>query len=184
MLLHVRDGIRGTIIDCETGRRVPKPIWLDTETGTCEFYQVDAAGRIKTDAAGNYLTTLARGRFKFIPRAPTVPAVTPAPPVSPPPAMRAETRRRLRTSPLNTPLLCQRCDHYACDRVAEWQTSDEVTLPPQVAGGRRYERGKVIEVRFWCDFHFEAPRLMDHTGREVVKVFEDAGGCRPQWHSR
>lgn len=71
MKMHVTQGYRGTVVDLETGRRVPKVIWLDMDPvsgwGELEAYKTDGRGEFVTDINGDYITYRAKGRFQFCP---------------------------------------------------------------------------------------------------------------------
>jgi hypothetical protein len=67
--LHAAQGFRGRVLDLDTGRHVPKVIWVDQEAGLLEACQVDDDGRALTDGEGNTLTYTARGRFRWEPAA-------------------------------------------------------------------------------------------------------------------
>lgn len=68
MRLHALQGIRGKVIDLDTGREVRKVIWLDIDRGELEAYQIDAQGIEISDINGCKLTYRAKGRFAFVPK--------------------------------------------------------------------------------------------------------------------
>jgi hypothetical protein len=74
MLLHAQHGWRGRVYDLDERRWVPKVIWLDTDSGVLEAYEVNHRGEYCRDLNGNYLTYRARGRF-----VPTLPNGRPLP---------------------------------------------------------------------------------------------------------
>jgi hypothetical protein len=201
MLFHVEHGFRGRVWDLDLNKHVPKVISLDTERGELEAYQTDAAGQIKQDVNGNYLTYRARGRFKFIPEngkparivmgAPAC-ALCQSPLTIPGSDLCAFCNakdkgvKNFKVERL-TPLLNRPCEK--CSNLAEWSVSDEVTATPQLVistypginrrGKVLFERATTVRQRFYCSRHYVAPRLLDARG-EVIEVFKDAGGVRPQ----
>jgi hypothetical protein len=67
-----------------------------------------------------------------------------------------------------------------CTDEAEWSVGDEMVLPPVFDGGVLFSRGKMTGQRHYCSRHYQAPRIVDGKG-EIMKVWDDAGGVRPQW---
>lgn len=180
MRLYAKDGVRGKLIDLDTGKPVPKVVWFDTETGEFQAYQTGADGQILRDAQGDYLVYLARGRLRFFPedkpRAVRLPCPDPEPVTKPP-------RRTSKDERLDAWMLgILPCSHYACTRTAEWAVSDEEPAAPQIVDRMAYTQATIVNRRFFCAFHYKPPRLLDHKG-EVVEEFAEAGGVRPQWHS-
>ncbi len=72
MRLHASQGMRGTVIDMDTGQPVAKVIWLDLDRGELEAYKVGPTGECimtnDTDNMPAYVTQRLKGRFKLIPR--------------------------------------------------------------------------------------------------------------------
>lgn len=197
MILHAQSGFRGQIIDLDTGRPVRKVIWFDTERCELEAYQIDAAGNIIRDVNGEYLTYRARGRFRFKPDS-AKPLARTNVEIGAPRCLRCGNPLTLPGSDLcafcnakdkgykgfkvermTTPFLDCPCQSKGCGMLAEWSVSDEVVATPEVSGRRFWDRGALVGRRFYCSKHYVAPRLLDQKG-EVVEVFEEAGGVRPQ----
>lgn len=145
-------GLHGKLWDLETGEEILHPIWFDEAEGFCECYQTSAFGRIITDRKGDKLTWLLQGKFRWVPD-------------------------RLDIRGAGNGHKCMECS-----REAEWSVADETALEPVSVGGVLFSRGQIVKRRFYCAFHYKAPRIVDGKG-EVMKVWEDAGGARPQWHS-
>jgi hypothetical protein len=204
MMLHsATPGIRGTVIDLDTGRPVPgRVIWLDLDKGELEAYRWNQASGYLCDVNGNYLTYRARGRFRYLPAAAPAPAIRlGAPhcvkcrnPLTLPgddlcPACNAKDRGYKGIG--QAPDLSGRCCYAGCSRSATWQVADEVEATPVLGKGtmprsRRsgiilYPRAATVACRAYCDFHFQLPRLLDARG-EVIKQFED--GLTPDGRSR
>lgn len=206
MILHSKDGIRGFVIDEETGRRVLHVIWLDSDKGELEAYQTDERGdpvkTITTDGVPAYITYRARGRFRFCPlvqstgsiskalpeganKCEKCPSVLTLPGDDLCPQCRAKERgqrNKLEVERLTTPLLAHRCAHYGCGRLATWSVGDEVDVSP-IAGPLPnasklwdkakkavYARGATVGRRFYCDSHFEPPRLLDPRGERIQDI--------------
>jgi hypothetical protein len=157
--LYAEQGFRGTVIDLETGRRVPKVIWLDETAGELEAYRTDSDGRYVRDVNGDYETYRAKGKFKFVPQeasgcggsaavrvSRTSTALIGAPscvrcrsPLTLPgddlcPACRARDRGQkhpMRAERLASPLLDRPCQAKGCGRLAEWAVADEVGVSPE-----------------------------------------------------
>src|SRR5262245_48041361 len=205
MKLHAAQGFRGLVIDRDTGNPVRKVLWVDLEAGLLEAYQVDGRGDIRKDAEGNLLTYTARGRFRWVPgeggRAPAavLPAGAPActrcqSPLTLPGddlcvACRARDGRAGRLlegladlAPGLDPLAAHACAHPGCNRQGVYAVGDEVTASPVEAltlrGPFRFRRGACVGRRWYCPWHWRAPRLLDAKG-EVVEDQGHGFGVRP-----
>lgn len=202
MILNAADGIKGKVVDLDTGRVVRGVKLLNTDTGYLEAYHVDANGKPKRDAGGRLLPTYqAVGRFRF------EPADGNRMPVKLPvqlgadrcakcgssrtllgddlcPTCRAVERgqkHRMRAEPLTNPLEDHSC--HECTRRASWCVSDEVAVTPQAgkfaSASALFERVQVVDRRWYCSWHFKPPRLLDARGEEIAEVGDDK--VRPQW---
>ncbi len=91
--------------------------------------------------------------------------------------------------PVPNPLLQVPCSHSGCNRPASWSVSDEVEASASVdelrdvAGNLRrrkikFHRGAAVQRRYYCSFHWKAPKLLDKKG-EVVEVQDEGFGVRP-----
>lgn len=198
MILSAKSGIRGKIIDLDTGQEIRKVIMVNTDSGYFEAYQLDEQGEIRTDDLGNYLTYSGVARVKVIPRegygtgsrivmgAPrctlcqsslTLPGDDLCP------ICRAFHRRQkgfYRQDILRFPFLIG-CHHENCTRLASHMVSDEVEVTPALGekiernglkGCYIYERGCVVNRRYYCEFHYQPPRLLDPKG-EVITEFQE-----------
>jgi hypothetical protein len=172
MILRAKDGIRGRLFDLDTGKEVPKVTWVNLETGQLEAYVVDAAGNIQKWANGENKIYWATGKFKFVPAQSALVSKPPEIDPDPPPPRKTKYDR------IVVPMLSDRCEAYACNRVADWAVSDEIALPPLIKDGKRYARAKVVDRHWWCDKHFKPPRILDEKGDVVEELNNEA---RPQW---
>lgn len=195
------------VVDLDTARRVPRVIWLDPEKGELEAYQVDEHGRGVRDGNGDFLTYKARGRFQFrvgaaghhagpeqrrggsVPVRGAPACARCASPLTLPDRelcalCNAHDKgvRGFRVERLTTPILDRPCQHCR-GRLATYAVSDEVEATAQVGAiaGRKYlfPRAQVVRQRYYCAWCYQAPRLLDAKG-EIITVFEEAGGVRPQ----
>jgi hypothetical protein len=206
MRLYATQGLRGTVIDLDTNRAVPKPIWVDQEAGELEAYQVDAGGNIRADVNGDYLTQRLKGRFKFVPR--QEPSAAKRVVMGAPTCARCHSQltlpgndlcfrchaddkgiKRQRVDRLTGPLFdrpCEKCRR----RWAEYEVSDEAAATPllygKVTGGLArigskilWGRAATVARHWYCAFCYQPPRLVDARG-EVIEEFAEAGGVRPQ----
>lgn len=199
MKLHAEQGFRGRVLDLDTGKSVPRVLWLDEQAGELEAYRVDVAGKPVRDANGDFLTYRARGRFRFEPAATEKPHSAPHIVMGAPACARCQSsltlpgddlcppcraadrgqRNRMRAEPVSGLLLVRPCETKGCGRIAAWCVSDEVSVTPQLHARRLWERGAVVHRRWYCAFHYHPPRLLDSRG-ETVETFHEAGGVRPQ----
>ena len=200
MLLKAGDGLRGTVYDLDTTRRVPKVIEINLERGYLKaFYVVRQDDEhperevIRRDGAGTAEWYEASGRFKLIPAGPATrrSAVLGAPccarcrsPLTLPgddlcPRCRAQERgqsNRFLVERLSTPLLDRKCGE--CSRLAVWAVADEVVVSPEKIGPVLYERGMTVGRRYYCNGCYRPARLLDSKG-EIVKDFRYAGPDAP-----
>lgn len=168
MRIKIRPGDQ--VADLDEGRIVPHVIWLDVDSNMLCAFEVKG-GRIQLDAQGRKRIYTAIGRFKY-----TAAERKPLPKVAhlKPDAPVLRRRERIRA-----PLLTVRCDAKGCSRVAAWSTIDEVAMPYERINGFNYTRALMVDRRFWCDFCYQPPRVLDAKG-EVVSTDHEAGGVRPQ----
>jgi len=206
MKLYAARGHRGTVTDLDTGRPVGGIIWADIEQGTLEAYRLDGDGKPVRDASGRRLTYVAQGRFSYRPhdtvtrKSPKQSATHCVKCRSPLtlagdelcPLCNARDRgyKTLTRPERVVPLLGRHCQHKGCSRTANWAVSDEVPVSCQkhkhASNGRTpgtsslfFSRGMTVRRRYFCDFHFQPPRILDAKG-EVVEELEEAHGVRPQ----
>lgn len=69
-----------------------------------------------------------------------------------------------------------------CSREAEYSVGDETPTQPVSQGGILFATGRLTGRRHYCSRHYQAPRIVDEKG-EIMQVWDDAGGVRPQWDS-
>jgi len=197
MRMYASQGFRGEIWDLDTGLKVHKVIWYDSDTQELEAYEVDLQGTEIRDINGDFITYHAKGRFRYMP-------VTIAPPKSmslgSPRCARCGNPLTLQGHDLcpvcnaqdkgykgiqsirrlSTPILDRPCEVKGCGRLAEYQVADEVpatpavTKPVTIKGFKTtlWDRAVMVGVRYFCAWHFKPPRLLDAKG-EVVQEFEN-----------
>lgn len=211
MILDARSGLRGDLVNLDNGKVIPHACWADIpddgSPGTFVAAHVDAQGnpihekQTQADGSTRMVPVLYRGRarLKFVSGQAAVlrpPALaTPGPLPARLPSVRRDRELALQSEPgagkplftrhhkVQVPIFSDRCDHTACNRVADWAVSDEVALSPvKGADGRWYSRAQIVRVRYYCAQHYRAPALVTEKG-EIIKVYEECGGVRPQWHS-
>ncbi len=200
MILDASRGIKGKVVDLDTGKVVPKVKSLNTDTGLLVAYRTDAHGNALSDGNGNWLTYTAVGRFRFTPsdgsQVPAKKIVMGAP----------SCTKCLNRMTLPGDDLCVRCratdrnqrhrmtveavidpfdDHKCedCTEKAAWCVSDEVETTPQAgmspSGKVLFERAATVGRRWYCSRHFKPPRLLDARGEEIKEL--DNEKVRPQW---
>lgn len=179
MRVYAKDKVRGKLIDLNTNKPIARAIWFDTETGEYEAFRLDPHspdGILRIDGVPQKYQN--RTRLHFVPAIKVEPVLKEEKPYQ-------SKRKRKGAVPIGVnPLLedFYPCQHYGCTRTANWLVGDEIELNPILVNGTWWSRGQTVEIRAYCAFHYEPPKLLDHKG-DVVKIFEDAGGVRPQWHS-
>ncbi len=197
MRLYASQGARGRIIDLDTGKFVPKVIWLDLENGELEAYRIDGNGQPVSDGNGNLLTYYAKGRFRFetvrvreskngsvpisgAPKCVKCESVLTLPGDDLCPACRAKDRGQRNRFVIERhldPLEVRPCDGR-CGRLAVYAVSDEVTVTPESKvidwQGRKtralFDRGATVGRRFYCSFCFKPPRILDARGEVIQEL--------------
>lgn len=198
MLLTAANGVRGTVYDLETGRRVPKVIELNEERGYLKAWFVvrqddehPEREEVRKNAAGEHEWYEAHGRFRFVPAELVAPKVRPdlsgasscvlcksvltLPGDDLCPRCRAKERgqrNRFLVERIATPLFDQKCQE--CSKVATWSVADEVGVSPERHGRNLWDRGMVVGRRYYCDSHYRPARMLDAKG-EVMGDCEYAG---------
>ncbi len=147
-------GLHGKLWDTEENQEILFPIWFDESVGTFEALQVNPMGRYLVNGGGDKLTWLGKGKIKWIPKKP---------------------REVLRRTEIG-----QKCD--SCTRDAKWEVGDETPTRPFRQGNKLFSAGRLVGKRYYCDFHYQGPRILDAKG-DVMKTQEDGLGVRPGWHS-
>ncbi len=148
-------GLHGKLWDMEENQEILAPIWFDEDAGLFEAYQVNPMGRIKVNGNLDRFTWLGKGKIKWIP------------------ALPKEVLRRVVE-------IGQKC--HSCTRDATWAVGDERATRPVMKGNKAFATGMLTGVRFYCDWHYKGPRILDGKG-EVMQTIEDGLGARPGWHS-
>lgn len=195
----------GSVIDLDTGERVARVAAVDPEAGLLERYKTDAGGRVLRDAVtGMPLLEMAKGRFRLdlrprpkrgsrrtnfgAPQCARCGGNMTLPGDDLCPVCRArEQGRVIRVDQVGSALDARPCDN-GCGRSATWSVSDETAVTPVPGVWRNpdgseeevlYGRGALVARKWYCSWCYQPPRILDARG-EVMRVIEDAGGCRPE----
>lgn len=189
MRLYAEQGLRGTVVDLDTGRRVPKVIWIDLDSMELEAFRVTDKGEFVRSPDGSYATYTAKGKFRLDPVTPrAIPKVKEGArcceickhPLTLPGSelcvrCNSAKRRNGRLAQAVPPHdALTRCQHKGCARMADWVVADEVDISPLRKKGLWWSRGATVARRYYCHWHYSPPRLLDQDG-EPVGVLEDLG---------
>lgn len=163
MIVSAASGLRGLVIDLDAGRPVRWCRWADTDTGEYEAFRSDPDEARRLGQPVTPLLYRGRARLRF------VPAVTVSPPRPSDPRDLAgsleEARRRYCRPILALP--GRGCEERLCNRLAEYEVSDEVEIEPEIGdGGGAYERAVTVGVRRYCAWHFRGPTFTSMRGVE------------------
>lgn len=159
-------GLRGDIIDLDTGEKIRWAIWADTDSGKYERWLADPEVAEKLGLPPPPRKR-GRARLAFIPRDLL--------PIKPPEEIQEQARPVAVPRKGGTPILAianRDCQHYACGRMATWKTADEQILSPeQAADGTLYERARLVGVSYWCDWHYRWPNVVHPDGsRDAIQT--------------
>lgn len=163
MILDVKCGVRGVLVNADTSERIPHARWANTETGEYEALVCGPDGKPVRPAR----VVKGRCRLKFI-QAKAAPRKSATPPDAAPPQ---------RKGVQIIALAGVECDEPKCHRLATWRTAIEQEIEPEVQpDGLRAERAKMIKSEKWCAYHYRWPRFTSLSGveREVEVI------ARPQ----
>lgn len=172
MIVLDHKSFQGQVVNLDTGQLIRKvrKVWLNDNPvlpGEFEAFRLDGTGKILLEH-GKPVTYRGKCRMRLIPKTDKL-GTLPTRPRKKPLIRRVGKR-------LIVPILNRRCEHYACNRLAEWIVSDEVETAPLVAFGmgamRKWSTGRTIAHRYYCSWHYEPARILDHKG-EVVESLEN-----------
>jgi hypothetical protein len=180
MRIDARSGVRGLLVDAETGRLIRWARWAEVpddprQPGEYEAWRYPEAECRARFAAGEPREALLlrrRCRLRFVPAAPL--AVRPTDPRDLAGSL-DEARRRWAPKLL----VCgEECEEPGCHRLSAWWVSDERLIEPERdADGVLHERAVTTRARAYCDRHYRGPVQTSLRGVESeVEV-----GARPQW---
>lgn len=182
MRLDSRSGLRGLVLNVDTGKPILFVIWCDIpedrqQPGTYEAWRRDPDEARRNGATVPELLALkytGKARLHFIPAAPIFGRKSSDPRDQV--ATLAEARRRVDTRLL---VLAEECDEPRCHKLAEYRVCWEQLIEPyQDHEGRRHERAVVTRVLSWCPAHYRPPQRTNLRGVES-EVPVEVG--RPQW---
>lgn len=195
---------RMRVFDLETNRFIRGVLWVDVEAGLAEAYHYDSNGKnvmvLDTDGAAAWRTDLLKGRFKLVPLEHEPPkrdfskllgadkcGVCGSTMTLRGDELCLACKAKDRGKPLDArpsdPFEMRKCEK--CSRDASWSVADEVEVSAQRgkisgkhirAGVYLFDRGTTVGRRYFCQWHYSGPRLLDHKG-EVITTIED--GHRP-----
>jgi len=183
MILEAKNGVRGRVVDLDTGKSIPKVRFLNTDTGYIEAWRTDGQGNILKNEVGELQWYAAKGRFKFIEAVTRSVSINMgaekcAKCTSPLtllgddlcPSCRAKDRgqKNPMISTVITPQFDKRCH---CGALANYSVGDEVEVTPEVDGKQLYSRGATVGRHYYCAKHYKPPRLLDSKG-EVIQELE------------
>lgn len=174
------DGVRGLLVNMETGKPIRAAIWADLDTGEYEAFKVDEKGAIMRDNRRVPLKYTGKARLSFIPTQKTsLTGLMKQASSQPKPQSAPRSTGKIKYEHIEDFVLLKiPCEHYGCIRIAEWLVSDEMETEPVLKDKKLYPTAKTVDMHAYCSWHFQPPRIVDEKG-EVVEVIEDAGGVRP-----
>jgi hypothetical protein len=159
--IDAKSGLRGVLVEADTGRRIPFARKADLDTGEWEAWAATPDG--KSVALPRRLLR-GRCRLRFV----ASDAVVIPPKASDPRDLAGsleEARRRYAKPILALP--GRGCEEPRCHRLAEWETAHERLIEPEAgADGHAYERAVTVEVHRWCSWHYRPPRVVNLRGIE------------------
>jgi hypothetical protein len=181
MRLDAKSGVRGLLVNVETGALIRFTLWAEIpddprQPGEYEAWRWPPDECRRRYAAGEQRESLVvrgRCRLRFVPAAPLF---------APRPSAREdlagsldEARRRVDRRLL---VLGTECSEPLCHRPATWAVSWEQLIEPERdADGNLHERAVCVRRVAYCEAHYRPPRQRSLRGVESeVPVL-----ARPQW---
>lgn len=196
-------GRKVKLMDLDTKKPVKGGIWVDEAGGLCEAYVLDDQGRrqltLDSDGAAAWKTVLLKGRFKLVFDEPSPARAVDKVKMGAPacarcgspltlmgddlcPACKAKDRGKPIDFSRTDPFEFQRCEK--CSRDATWSVSDECEVTPQRSlvtkaltipnGSYLFDRSMTVGRRYYCDRHFQPPRLVDAKGEPMADLETNA----------
>jgi hypothetical protein len=168
MIFDAQSGIRGVLVNVDSGLRIPFAFWADLQTGEWKALAATPDGRRKLSPR-----RVLRGcnRLQFIPAPPRPPAAASAAPL-------AELAKEVLKGRAIVAVPGQECEERLCHRLATWEVSHEQEVEPARAeGGRLFERAVATSVHRYCARHYRPPVFTSVRGVQS----EVAVSARPQW---
>lgn len=158
MIIDSKSGLRGVLIDAETGERLAFARWANLATGEYEAFAATPDGRQILQPPR--LVRGRRNRLKFVeaaPRYPSGPGKLVIPEDEPP-------RRDVQRVPM---VPGRPCEVRGCGKLAEWQVADaEELAPATLPDGTKAERSRVAAVHLYCSWHYRFPTWKSLRGVE------------------
>lgn len=177
MILDAKSGVRGVLVNRETGQIIRHVRWADIpenpeEMGEFEAFRVNPIFARERGIPLQSILYRGRCRLRF----------EPARTVDPKPAGRiapstpfAEIKREVlkggevKATPIvyvpGAPLI--ECHERYCHRPARWSVATERLVEPERGeDGKLWERAVVVDVLCWCDAHFKNPLQISERGVE------------------
>jgi hypothetical protein len=155
MILDAKSGLRGVLINEETGQRIPFARWADTETGEYEAFATTPDGQAMLQPAQ---VIRGRARLRFVASSSFVYPAKPSQEADP------ELVQQHRGVPVLA-VAGRECEERYCHRLATWKTAEEREIDPEVGSdGQSYERAITTVVHYWCDWHYRNPLFTNRRG--------------------
>ena len=183
MRIDSRSGLRGMLINADTGEPIRWAKWADTDTGEYEAFSRDPA---EVEQLGLPLAAYlyyGRASLRFVAAPAVATLLPPAHRVGAgefSPHAKEEIRRRYREVGEARRILATagvECECPGCHRLATWKTGDVVECEPILGDdGKPYRQSITIRGHCYCDRHYRPPVATSLRGVEA----EVAVGARPQ----
>lgn len=183
MILHSKDGLRGTFRRADNGQPVRWVRWYDTETHLWEAFRCDPAVAQMRGIPLRSLLYQGQCELIFTPTAPT--PTKPAGRVAPSTPLEEIRREILKGGEIKVkPLVWlagmkpPECDEPKCHRAAEYSVALERLVEPERGiNGLLFERAVTIGAWSFCSWHYRPPRQISERG---VETELENIGARPQ----
>jgi len=171
MILNAYSGARGVLVDRDTGARIPLALWADTDTGEYVALRTLDGQKPLRDGCGRVIKYSGRANLAFVEA--KFPA-TYKPKPSAPPVPEELVRKGVRI----VATAANECEEKGCHQWANWQVGHEQVIEPAVGeDGKRYERGVLTELHYYCNAHYRPPVSVSTRG---VESEVNPGLARPQ----
>jgi hypothetical protein len=177
MILDAKSGVRGVLVNADTGQPIRWARWANLATGEYEAFRLDPAQARMVGVPPRLLIYRGMANLRFIESHVQLPSrPSPAPADVPPEEL---TNRPLlkRTTERCLEVPGRECDEPRCHALARWRVGHEQELPPvEGENGRLFERAATVAENYYCDKHYRNPTFT--TLRGVQREVEVA--ARPQ----
>ncbi len=171
MVIDSKSGLRGMLVDADTGKPIRWAKWADLDSGEYTAFRINPKEARQRGIPLESILYSGKTRLRWVPAAPRFRPSKPSDAES-----LDEARQRLGIA--IPPVDGVECEEPGCHRLAEWSVAREQLIEPErMPDGTLAERAVMIGRHQYCSRHYRNPVQVSLTGVES----EVEATARPQW---